>query len=129
VCAFALLLWGLSFPLTTEFRSASSRIVVAEGGLIIRHVAFRQQTAFEVRADDSWHGLLVTIWPSASRSAFTLPLWLVFVPLIIPTALLWWGYRRFPAGHCQNCGYNLTGNVSGVCTECGTPIECEGETR
>ncbi len=23
---------------------------------------------------------------------------------------------------CKNCGYNLTGNVSGVCPECGTPI-------
>ena len=23
---------------------------------------------------------------------------------------------------CGNCGYNLTGNVSGVCPECGTPI-------
>jgi len=29
--------------------------------------------------------------------------------------------RRQPlaAGHCQTCGYNLTGNVSGVCPECG----------
>jgi len=28
----------------------------------------------------------------------------------------------YPPGHCQTCGYNLTGNVSGVCSECGTPI-------
>lgn len=26
-------------------------------------------------------------------------------------------------GVCISCGYNLTGNVSGVCPECGTPIE------
>ena len=26
-------------------------------------------------------------------------------------------------GHCTKCGYNLTGNVSGVCPECGTRIE------
>lgn len=26
---------------------------------------------------------------------------------------------------CTNCGYNLTGNVSGICPECGTPIETE----
>ena len=25
----------------------------------------------------------------------------------------------YPPGHCQKCGYNLTGNVSGVCPECG----------
>jgi len=31
--------------------------------------------------------------------------------------------RRSPEdGACGNCGYNLTGNVSGVCPECGTAI-------
>jgi len=25
------------------------------------------------------------------------------------------------------CGYNLTGNVSGVCPECGTPVPPESE--
>jgi predicted RNA-binding Zn-ribbon protein involved in translation (DUF1610 family) len=29
----------------------------------------------------------------------------------------------YPTGHCHRCGYNLTGNVSGVCPECGTKIE------
>jgi hypothetical protein len=28
-----------------------------------------------------------------------------------------------PAGFCVKCGYNLTGNVSGICPECGQPIE------
>jgi hypothetical protein len=27
--------------------------------------------------------------------------------------------------HCEKCGYNLTGNVSGVCPECGTPVADE----
>ncbi len=30
---------------------------------------------------------------------------------------------RHRRGLCAKCGYNLTGNVSGVCPECGTPIE------
>lgn len=25
------------------------------------------------------------------------------------------------APHCRNCTYNLTGNLSGICPECGTP--------
>jgi hypothetical protein len=29
---------------------------------------------------------------------------------------------RYPAAHCSHCGYNLTGNVSGVCPECSTPV-------
>ncbi|MBN4059001.1 hypothetical protein JYU10_00865 [bacterium AH-315-J04] len=31
-------------------------------------------------------------------------------------------FQAFPAGHCQHCGYDLTGNVSGKCSECGQSI-------
>lgn len=31
-------------------------------------------------------------------------------------------YRRRKRGLCIKCGYNLTGNVSGVCSECGTMV-------
>ena len=34
----------------------------------------------------------------------------------------WWGP---PPGHCRRCGYNLTGNESGVCPECATPVPKE----
>ncbi len=30
--------------------------------------------------------------------------------------------RRLADGHCGYCGYDLTGNVSGVCPECGERI-------
>lgn len=39
------------------------------------------------------------------------------------TLIMWRPDRpRFPSGHCQRCGYDLTGNVSGRCPECGTRI-------
>lgn len=31
-------------------------------------------------------------------------------------------FRPPAKGMCQSCGYNLTGNVSGVCPECGVAI-------
>ena len=31
--------------------------------------------------------------------------------------------RWVRTGRCQACGYDLTGNVSGVCPECGTPVK------
>jgi hypothetical protein len=64
-------------------------------------------------------------WPSASHwSLGILPLWIPAVVLAIATALLWYlDRRRIPPGHCRKCGYDLTGNVSGRCPECGTEIK------
>ena len=61
--------------------------------------------------------------PIPSAWAVIVPLWIPPVVLAIPTYILWRRDRRYPPGHCQECGYNLTGNVSGVCPECGTKIE------
>jgi hypothetical protein len=32
-----------------------------------------------------------------------------------------WRTHRLQRGECLQCGYCLTGNLSGVCPECGTP--------
>jgi len=34
-------------------------------------------------------------------------------------------YGQVPKDKCLSCGYNLTGNVSGVCPECGAPLHDE----
>ncbi len=52
-----------------------------------------------------------------------LPLWIPFVLIAIPTVWLWRRDRRHPPGHCQRCGYDLTGNVTGVCSECAAKVE------
>jgi hypothetical protein len=64
--------------------------------------------------------------PSVDHSSgimVVVPIWMLLVVIAIPTAFLWVrDRRRFPRGHCQACGYNLTGNVSGVCPECGRKV-------
>ena len=50
------------------------------------------------------------------------PMWLPLVVFAIPTAILWRRDRRPRKGHCPHCGYNLTGNESGKCPECATPV-------
>ena len=47
------------------------------------------------------------------------PLWMGLAAIGVPTILLTVIDRRSPKGHCQQCGYDLTGNESGVCPECG----------
>jgi hypothetical protein len=71
--------------------------------------------------NESWAGQVVHV------SIVILPLWIPFLLVAIPTAFLWHrDRRRILPGHCQRCGYNLTGNVSGTCPECNTPVADEG---
>lgn len=49
-----------------------------------------------------------------------------FVAIGLSSLVLISAYRRHhgfdPTPRCAGCGYNLTGNISGVCPECGKPI-------
>jgi len=90
----------------------------------IRHHSFSKPLPFEWR------------FPSFQRAGdfqryLIMPLWLPFAVFAGPTLILWFldRRRRFPRGHCQKCGYDLTGNVSGRCPECGTPVRHEAKTE
>jgi hypothetical protein len=67
-------------------------------------------------------------WPTFSDHRFgilyaTMPYWLTFLIAAVPTVLIWRkDARRHRPGCCPDCGYNLTGCVSGVCSECG--VKC-----
>jgi len=69
-----------------------------------------------------WHPKVI---PAGSFSPGTgtivlVPLW---IPTLVALAAAWFFHRKTRvsiAGHCKKCGYNLAGNTSGVCPECGT---------
>ena len=59
-----------------------------------------------------------------------IPLWLitVLVALVYPLIFLLArtrGEQRKQLGECEHCGYNLRGNLSGRCPECGQPCNNE----
>ncbi|MBN1490434.1 MAG: hypothetical protein JXA69_11010 [Phycisphaerae bacterium] len=62
---------------------------------------------------------------SARLTRLGLPLWAVLVVLALPVLircgrlLRRYRQRHQKPGCCRKCGYNLTGNVSGRCPECG----------
>jgi len=71
-------------------------------------------------------GLAIGIDKDVNRLMATAS-WYYFSALfaIYPTIYFlrrWRTRRRIPPGHCPKCSYNLTGNTSGVCPECGTTI-------
>jgi len=57
-----------------------------------------------------------------------IPILLLFVVTVAPICRLSARIRRHvralrtPTGHCTECGYNLVGNESGICPECGDAI-------
>lgn len=65
-----------------------------------------------------------TLFGSRNAEAFLLgETWIV----VVLVAMFAWAFierRRPPAsdGMCKGCGYDLSGNVSGVCPECGEPV-------
>ena len=81
-------------------------------------VAFDARHIVAAKADPSYLDLVR--W-------FVLPTWVLPVVLCVAGVLVFVSgrLRRWlvvPAGHCRTCGYNLTGNVSGVCPECGEAV-------
>jgi len=68
----------------------------------------------------TWTRMLA--WPSdlpPGTGSGTIPMWMILAATGIPAYLLWRSDRRRPLGQCAKCGYDLTGNASGVCPECG----------
>ena len=66
----------------------------------------------------------ISRWSGGGVTLLTIPFWFVMAFLAVLAATVWlWQRRRTPPdGHCYVCGYNLTGNVSGVCPECGAEV-------
>ena len=68
---------------------------------------------------------LPSIYSSVSLLSIVIPLWLLFILFAVYPVLAFIRgplnrYRRRRKGLCIKCGYNLTGNTSGICPECGT---------
>jgi hypothetical protein len=69
--------------------------------------------------------MISTTQALAYELGLQLPFWLIFGSFFLGAfvfAIAARYTRSIPAGNCTACGYNLTGNTSGVCPECGTAI-------
>ncbi len=61
-------------------------------------------------------------WQGGTRDLWcTVPVWFLFLLFTLPTGYLFWSdhRRRMRVGCCEECGYDLTGNTTGRCPECG----------
>jgi hypothetical protein len=68
-----------------------------------------------------------------AKFSLALPYWVPFLFFAILPGARWFLWRRtrrcrLAIGKCKKCGYNLTGNISGICPECGTAIAAKPQS-
>ena len=115
-------LWVWSY--TPLFHSSDDNGWLGTGSIAIGELT-------SVSPSGEWHllGFHCTWDRSLGMRALVVPMRLLFaVTAILPALWLWrWHrHRRATDGgmpHCPKCHHNLTGNVSGICTECRTAAE------
>jgi hypothetical protein len=75
-----------------------------------------------------------SIWGSPTAEMVASGMWRDAPPNLIGAAVClawaWWRLRpRRVPGTCRHCGYDLTGNVSGLCPECGHTCAAASKPR
>jgi len=67
---------------------------------------------------------LPTVYMRGVRMPVTLPTALLLVYPILVLGRIRIRRHRLKPGHCPTCAYNLRGNTSGICSECGATVRC-----
>jgi hypothetical protein len=146
VCAAVLVLWVRSYGTTDRFDyQATTKLYSVLIHMGTFQVAQVDRDSGSVSVGFYHHGASVrasaTWWndwhkPVTTRGMFhfglvrgtyyrvlILPLWIALaaaaVPPILRVRLKLRSHARERLGLCSTCGYDLTGNISGVCPECG----------
>ncbi len=132
-------LWGMSY---TVLGWSNGRTILSVSGGAVRYVEFVGLSPTDTKrwwsGFNSFNTALVPrvgwrrgIAGQGGMLHFLLPFW---IPSALFAAVFWSCYRpyylrrrRMKLGLCLRCGYDLTGNVSGVCPECGTKIAVQSE--
>jgi len=133
VCVLSAGIWSASKSHRIGF-FASDRYIFAEEGAVRMVVyihgckvqEFRLFTEPLAGPAETWQPQPNPLPPSSRWVTwhYTYPFWpWLFFPVAGTLFLFWrdWRDRSPQDGYCQSCGYNLTGNTSGVCPECGVP--------
>ncbi len=132
VCIFVFAAWVVSGRFRIEhivrYSDVSFDIAISRGNLLVAWGPFARPSWFRNVTDfEEWHPHMGSS-PRLDRygkkgTHVVAPLWLLFLIVAVLTAALFYrDHRRIPPGHCQKCGYDLTGNMSGKCPECGAGV-------
>jgi hypothetical protein len=128
VCVLILSLWAWSIRRGVQYSGPRVFVDIGAGSVAFaprdHATASREWTPYRIR------GYLGLSAPGLIRGrvgvGVLVPVWIPLLLVGLTTVFLWWRDRSVPPGHCEGCGYDLTGNVSGVCPECGQKVSQAG---
>jgi hypothetical protein len=127
--------WFVSTQFLVDAAFSRTRIRLVPGGIVLADCfkllvpLYHKPPLFSFRRHS--HAAFVLYWTPTTRCGYDfehapfltreaiIPLWIPLLLVAFPTGVLVWRDRRIPLGHCRGCRYDLTGNTSGVCPECG----------
>jgi hypothetical protein len=130
LCVAVLLVWGLSLFVGAGTPIGERGFIGVTGGrLYFGAVDSYRTTMPRARIGVSaWLGAGFA-WPEVLRLPqnnllrIAIPLWLLIaIGVVLTAALFHLDRRRIGPGLCTECGYDLTDNTSGICSECGTKV-------
>lgn len=115
-------LWCLSFPIPLHYRHVGMRAGLLY--VLSANHQFRPWGVLTLEGALTWQDIEDAFgFPGRMRGGmgWVIPFWSAPLWLGLAAAVLHPQPRK---GHCR-CGYNLQGNVSGVCPECGITIHSQ----
>lgn len=113
VALFPLAVLFISRPLSSYRQSIAIVVVVIVGWTAVKLTIEAVTQQYLVNAQ-----MMCLVWGVYGFIGLVVNTVLVSLAVLLRRRL----YPIYPSGHCQRCGYNLTGNVSGRCPECGAEV-------
>jgi hypothetical protein len=123
--------WFVSFSWRIDLYGGRWLVRLEKGALGLRQLYGSAPLGCEWQPSVSpdptcWHPRFETVGLDSAvfvKWWLVIPFWVPVLVSSVATVILFRGVRRKQRkGSCRSCGYDLTGNMSGVCPECGTPI-------
>lgn len=132
VCAAWLVSLRRTFGICVEWNDSSISCVCQQGmfqiAALVDDYGFRPTIIWRDCTGSTYGGWRPPgIFLRDHSAAAWSPSWLLLLLVVVPTVLVWRADKRPSPGCCDHCDYNLTGNVSGTCPECGKTVTVGAE--